>query len=181
MIDSERLALQARKCLPSLFAMVSFFFGVALASPTFDDDYDAKPWAEIEVTLPSAPQEKNLLSFAVGAVRDTRFMIDKTSLSIGVDGVVRYTLVIVGSGGARNVSYEGLRCETRERRYYAFGHADGTWGKARSNKWLPIRGGTNNPHVELHGAYLCDLGVPLFTTDEILRRIRERTQVDYDK
>ena len=107
-------------------ALAAGISGFASANPNFDDEYDAKPWTEVEVVLPPYPQEADLLSFRVGAVRDTQFMVDTKSVSIGSDGVVRYTLVVIGSGGARNVSYEGLRCATGERRFYAFGRLDKT-------------------------------------------------------
>ena len=152
-----------------------------IAAPALEDESDVKAWAEIEVALPPYPKESDLLSFRVGAVRDIQFLIDTKSLSIGQDGVIRYALVIVSSSGARNVSFEGLRCETREGRNYAFGRGDGTWAKARSNQWQPIRGGSNNPHVELHASYFCADGTPLFTVDEILRRMRELSKVQYGK
>jgi hypothetical protein len=37
------------------------------------------------------------------------------------------------------VSFEGLRCETAERRIYAFGHADNTWSRARGANWEGIK------------------------------------------
>ncbi len=159
----------------------SVVVGEAGASPALEDESDVKAWAEVDVALPPYPKDSDLLSFRVGAVRDMQFLIDAKSLAIGQDGVVRYALVIVSSSGVRNVSFEGLRCETRERRNYAFGHADGTWAKARSNRWLPIRGGSNNPHVELYASYFCDDGTPFFAVDEILRRMRELTKVHYGK
>ena len=155
--------------------------GAVRAAASFDEDYDAKSWTEIQVALPPYPQAEDLLSFRVGAVRDTQFMIDRKSIAIGSDGVVRYSLVVVGSGGARNVSYEGIRCVTGERRFYAFGRTDGTWGKARSNQWVTIRGGTNNHHVELYTNYLCSMTTPLSDVDEILRRVRSKAQIDYGK
>lgn len=162
-------------------ALAACVSGFASANPNFDDEYDAKPWTEVEVVLPPYPQEADLLSFRVGAVRDTQFMVDTKSVSIGSDGVVRYTLVVIGSGGARNVSYEGLRCATGERRFYAFGRLDKTWGKARTNQWTAIRGGTNNHHVELYKSYVCDVGVPVFAPEDILRRMRSKAQIDFGK
>ena len=173
--------MRGRVKLMMVGALVTGMSGLAAANPNFDDEYDAKPWSEIEVVLPPYPQETDLLSFRVGAVRDTRFLVDTKSVSIGSDGVVRYTLVVIGSGGARNVSYEGLRCATGERRFYAFGRLDKTWGKARSNQWAAIRGGSNNHHVELYKSYVCDVGVPVFAPEDILRRMRSKAQIDFGK
>ena len=37
------------------------------------------------------------------------------------------------------MSFEGLRCESGERRLYAYGHPDGTWSKARNAGWEDIK------------------------------------------
>ena len=173
--------MRGRVKLMVVGALVTGMSGLVVANPNFDDEYDAKPWSEIEVVLPPYPQEADLLSFRVGAVRDTQFLVDTKSMAVGSDDVVRYTLVVIGSGGARNVSYEGLRCATGERRFYAFGRLDKTWGKARSNQWAAIRGGTNNHHVELYTNYMCDGVVVLSRVEDILRRMRSKAQIDFGK
>ncbi|MCL2345947.1 MAG: CNP1-like family protein, partial [Desulfobulbus sp.] len=59
-------------------------------------------------------------------------------------------------GGARNVTYEGMRCQTREWRVYASGRADGSWSKARRAEWLPIRDeAVNRYHAALFLDYFC--------------------------
>ncbi|WP_263769670.1 CNP1-like family protein [Propionivibrio soli] len=142
----------------------------AWAAEGFDDDFDEKPWAEMEVQLPAFPDRSNLIPFEVGAVRDTKFWIDGNSLSVGADGVIRYALVIESSAGAENISYEGIRCATREKRLYAFGRSDKTWSKARDNQWKPIRGSSNNHHVELFSNYFCVPGAPSLGSAEDARR-----------
>ena len=117
----------------------------------------------------------------IGTPSPNAFFVDEDSVGVGADGVVRYTLVVIGSGGARNVSYEGLRCATGERRFYAFGRLDKTWGKARTNQWAAIRGGTNNHHVELYTNYMCDGVVVLSKVEDILRRMRSKAQIDFGK
>ena len=124
----------------------------------FDDEFDEKPWQEIEVQLPSFPRFEDLIPFEVGSISDKQFLIDEKSISIGSDEVIRYSLIVVSSSGARNISYEGMRCATAERRTYAFGRADETWSKARSNKWINIRGGSNSHHVALFADYFCAVG-----------------------
>lgn len=54
--------------------------------------------------------------FRVGAITDTHYFIDGSTISVGADQVIRYTLVIVSSSGAQNISYEGMRCLTAEKR-----------------------------------------------------------------
>ena len=147
---------------------------VQLLAGGFDSDYEEKTWSEIEVQLPAFPESSNLIQFQVGAVSDTKFMIDGASLSVGSDEVLRYTVVVESSTGARNISYEGMRCSTAERRFYAFGQSDRTWSKAKGNQWVKIRGTTNNHHVELFATYFCPNG-PFFVRDagDMLRALRQ--------
>lgn len=148
------------------FAFAGFVFSSSLFAVEFDNEYDEKPWAEIEVQLPAYPVADNMIPFKVGAVADTTFLIDSESLSVGTDGVIRYTLEVVSSSGAKNVSYEGMRCTTAERRFYAFGRANKTWSKARSNQWVRIGGTSNNHHVELFSNYFCPPGSPSVASAE---------------
>lgn len=143
----------------------------SFAADGFDDEFDEKPWAEVEVQLPSFPEEGNLIPFRVGASSDTVYQVDGKSLSVGADGVVRYTLLVISPSGARNISYEGMRCATAERRLYAFGRPDKTWSKARSDKWVRIRGSSNNHQVELYGNYFCKYG-HVADADEARRILR---------
>lgn len=141
-----------------VFAIALAFSSVQVPAADFDDAFDEKPWEELEIQLPAFPEQENLIPFQVGAVTDTKYLIDGNSLSVDPDGVVRYTLVLISPSGARNISYEGLRCATAERRLYAFGHPDKTWSKARSNQWVRVRGSSNNHHVELYSNYFCVFG-----------------------
>lgn len=112
-----------------------------------------------------------MIQFKVGAVADTTFFIDSESISYGTDGVIRYTLEVVSPTGAKNVSYEGMRCETGERRFYAFGRSDKTWSKARGNQWARVSGTSNNHHVELFSNYFCPPGSPTVQSAEEARRV----------
>lgn len=139
----------------------------------FDNEFDEKPWAEIEVQLPAFPEKENLMPFKVGSVADKQYFIDGKSLSVGSDDVIRYSLVVVSSAGAQSISFEGMRCVTGERRVYAFGHSDSTWSKARSNKWIKLQGGSNNHHVALFADYFCTVGERAITSpDDAIRVLR---------
>lgn len=106
----------------------------------FDRDFEAdKPWVEVAAQLPAFPKPENLIEFNVSAVTPHHHYVDAKSISVGSDNVVRYTVVIDTAGGARNISFEGLRCESGERRLYAYGHADGTWSRARNAGWEDIK------------------------------------------
>jgi len=121
---------------------------------------DDAPWAEKVVQLPPYPKEENLLEFYVGPNVSNRFFIDKTSIEPGEDGVVRYTLVIRTSGGATNVTYEGIRCDTGAVKTYGLGHNDGTWVRPRNLDWKPIENKlVNRHHAALRMEYFCTQGI----------------------
>lgn len=132
-----------------------------------DDDPDAPKWEEEVMQLPAFPQERDLREFYVSATTTHKYFIDTATLNVGKDGVVRYALVIRTSGGSINVTYEGMRCESREVKIYATGHRDGTWSMARRSEWRRIENKpTNRYHAALSRDYFCPVGNPIFTADE---------------
>jgi len=119
----------------------------------FDND---KPWKELRAKLPPPPVAKNQLPFAVSPATDNKFYVDAPSISIGKDGVIRYTLVIQSPSGARNVTFEGMRCRTEEYKVYAYGRDNGAWDKAQGGKWRPIRyHDLNRPRHVLYDDFFC--------------------------
>lgn len=145
-----------------------FALGMAsLARADFEEDYENKKWQELEVQLPAAPKQENLLPFYVSAATSNRFFIDGSTLSVGGDGVVRYVLVVLSAEGGRNVTFEGMRCEARERRIYASGRLDGSWAKTRKNEWVRIKEAyANRHHAALFLDYFCPVGVIVRDADE---------------
>lgn len=126
--------------------------------PQFEHDFEAdeKPWEEIQAQLPAAPKAAALHEFKVGGRSGHRYFLDLDALSAGADGVVRYTLVIRTAGGAENVSYEGMRCTTGERKLYAFGRPDGQWARNRYAGWTPIEARRDDSYQkELFFHYFC--------------------------
>ena len=101
-----------------LFAAVSFNAAALDIKWGTDDEFDENKveWKEIEAKIPPYPKDGNLVQFDAGPASPHRFYIDTQSLSIGDDGVVRYILVVKAAGGAVNVTYEGIRCESREQK-----------------------------------------------------------------
>jgi hypothetical protein len=118
------------------------------------------------VTLPAYPQAQDLLPFFVSAATEFRFFIDRTSLAVGKDGVVRYTLVARSPQGAESVSYEGIRCSARSYRIYATGRADRSWSQ-RDLPWRRIEPrSVQRWHNALWAEYLCPGGVPIQSAAE---------------
>ena len=130
-------------------------------------------WEEGEVTIPSWPVKQNLLEVVVDrADFPFQVFIDQQSLNIGDDGVVRYTLAIISTSGAQNTSFEGILCNKREYRRYAYGSGD-RWHKLAGSGWQRItRGGNDGYRYALYRHYLCDINGTNSSVDGILQRIR---------
>jgi len=128
----------------------------------YDFDRARKPWTEIQAKIPPYPKTENLIRFTAGAASPHRFYIDAKSVSVGEDGVVRYTLLIRTSGGATNVTFEGMRCDTRDVKIYAIGHASGGWTRSRDPKWRHIEyKEINRHHAVLYSDYFCPDKIPV--------------------
>ena len=143
-----------------------------------DFDEDRKPWKEIEARIPSYPRTGDLVPFEAGAASPPRFYVDARSLSVGEDGVVRYTLVIQAAGGATNVTFEGIRCELRQQKYYAVGRADGSWVRARNPQWRRIESqDVNRHHSVLYADAFCSGKQPHKGVREVLQLLRNSPPV----
>ena len=129
----------------------------AALATRFEADFDEeiKSWKEIQSQLPPYPQSKDLVLMEGGRAGSHNFYVDTTSISLGEDGVTRYTAVLKASGGATNVTFEGIRCETREHKLYAVGRADGTWVRARNPKWERIVSYTKPYQLMLYREFFC--------------------------
>ncbi|PTN11000.1 CNP1-like family protein [Nitrosomonas aestuarii] len=109
------------------------------AKQEFKDEFDSeKKWTEQLAQLPPYPEADNLITFDVGPISDYQHAIDATSINIGKDGVIRFTLITQSSSGAMNISFEGIRCATSERKLYAIGRDDKTWSEPRISEWQPL-------------------------------------------
>ncbi len=150
---------------------------------SFDEEFDdeEKPWQEIAVQLPPTPQQQNLAEFYLSPNATMKAYVDLNSVSIGTDKVVRYTVLTKTEGGAVNVMYEGMRCETWEKKTYAFGHPDGKWSRSRRDKWQPIRDiGANRIDAALFRDYFCD-GKMIADNENlksIVNRLKTQTRID---
>ena len=119
-------------------------------------DYGDNVWKELGVTPPAYPAAAGLVKFPTSWTTSD-VLIDGATLTVGVDNVVRYTLVIKTAGGAENVTFEGLRCETGQIRVYAFGRRDRTWVPARVSDWKAVQDTRiNRHHFEFWRDVFCD-------------------------
>jgi hypothetical protein len=119
---------------------------------------EGEGWKEQDtVSLPPWPKDGDLVEFQLdNDSRPWRNFIDGKNLKAGSDGVVRYTLVVESSSGARNVSFEGIRCSPKgDYKIYAYG-TDGSFRAVPGEEWQGIAGiGGDQLHRELHRHFLC--------------------------
>jgi hypothetical protein len=137
-----------------------------------DFDEGKKPWKEIESKIPAYPKPENLIAFEAIKASGHRFFVDEKSLSLGEDGVVRYVLVVKTAGGATSVTFEGMRCETREQKYYAVGQPDSGWTRARNSQWRPIGQQEASQHGALFDEYLCADRLRPSTPRQAIQRLK---------
>jgi hypothetical protein len=132
-------------------------------------------WKEGEVTIPAFPQEADLLPFDIAGPAESAYYVDARSISIGKDGVVRYTLVARNPAGVENISYEGIHCKEREWKPYAFGRRDGTWAPAREAAWQRVaQTSVENFRFTLYRTYFCPEGFPRRKAQEAIAEIRRQ-------
>lgn len=159
------------------FAALTSMAGSAMAQSSFEEDFDDgdKPWQEVAIQLPAAPVQRNLFPIFVSATTTQAFAVDANSLTLGADGVIRYTLVASSPSGAKSISHEGIRCTSFEKKIYAFGQPDGSWTRSRKDKWEPIRSNAaNRQHAALAQDYFC-LGLTVAgKQEEMIERIRKQ-------
>ena len=132
-----------------------------------------KAWQEATAELPAAPTAASLRQIYVSAVATNTYSVDEATLTVSDDRVVRYVLVVETAGGARNVSFEGIHCETSKWKHYASGRPDGSWVRPRVNQWREIENKPLNPHhAALFRYYFCPNGGPITKAEEGQRALR---------
>ena len=151
--------------------MVSFYTA-ADQEPLYNAPEEIE-WQEGAITLPVFPEDGNLVEFPVGSISKNRFSVDKSSLTIGADGVVRYVLVIKAPGGGTNVTFEGIHCRERQYKVYAIGRDDHSWSKLHSSEWIVIENKPlNRHHAVLNQELFCPSGAPISSIQEGLSALR---------
>lgn len=170
---------RAKRIARRLVSLLLFFHAALClpqASSGFKSDWEEKQdelnWKELEGKLPAYPKDENLAEFFVSAANSFRFFLDTTSISIGPDGVVRFTLVARSPSGASNVSYEGMRCKTGEYKAFAFGRSDGSWS-IRPTTWRKVtRLSVHRWHEALLEDYVCTVRSTPLTVADIVRGLK---------
>jgi len=130
---------------------------------------------EQDLPPPVAPREDDLREITLRNLTDNRVALDRTTLNVGADEIVRYTLVVTSPQGVRNVSFEGIRCDPSEWKLLALGRPDGTWGVPRDQEWRKVvNQGYNAIRFTLAKDYFCGLnGAPMKDAKAIFARMRK--------
>lgn len=168
-----------------LLVLAALMFGATLAasqSSGFKSEWElkqeARDWQELGVTFP-VPPKGELIEFFVSSASSFKFFIDPRSVSVGADGVVRYTLVARSRSGAENVSYEGMRCKNGSYKIFAFGN-DGRWA-ARQSEWRRIEPrSVQRWHNELYLRYFCVEGIIIRSAEEGVDALRRGGRADFN-
>lgn len=130
-------------------------------------------WKEAEIHIPPFPDDSNLLPVPTAPADTIKLYVHAGSVSRGTDRVLRFTLIVESSGGARNVLYDGIRCETREYKTYAIGTAGRTLEPVDEPKWRPIPNYARNAFQDqLYKFYACDGTSSARAPEDLIRRIK---------
>jgi hypothetical protein len=166
---------KGRRVKSGLLILLACAATAALADPAQPNDFEEPevvPWKESDYSLPPFPKEENLVEFSVAATPTAKFYVDKTAIGTGTaDNVVRYIMVVKTEGGATNISYEGIRCDSNEYRIYAVGTREGAWARSRVSEWRRFRL-YNAQQKSLANNYFCPNFDPIRTVEEGLDALR---------
>ncbi|HEC11915.1 MAG TPA: hypothetical protein ENI80_01470 [Acidiferrobacteraceae bacterium] len=132
-----------------------------------------KYWNEGETQIPAYPKDRNLMEVAGSPTDRGRLFVDSRSVTLGKDKVVRFAYVIESTSGARNVFFEGIRCDAQQYKTYAYGTPEGKWKPISDPKWQPLRYWGQSPYrYNLARDYLCAENEYARSPRDIVRRIK---------
>lgn len=135
-------------------------------------------WKEGSNQLPDYPQDNDLLEVSgPPAYRNYQYLIDGKTLSVGADGVVRYSIVIRSPSGADNVMFDGIRCTSSQIKNYAYGSTDMDGKKKfiqkQSATWKPFQSSGITGYAPILTAnYFCNFEGIMLTRQEIIQNIK---------
>ena len=149
---------------PAAFALSTCLVFAAAADSRNPDDEKVTPrddddWSEIKgISFPPVPKARNLIRVGSDSL-GTRYeyFIDGSSILLGSDDVIRYTVVLQSDTGVRNVYFEGIRCETMEARIYGYATRHGGFKPLASSTWTGLRAvGPFAYRLLLADKFMCD-------------------------
>lgn len=168
------------RTVAGLFLLAIGSTPLALAQGFLGMISDPKPPVEARMPAQLPPiAQAQAVDLPIDSLSAHRYSVDTLSLAIDDERLVRYTLIVTSTGGARNVSYEAIRCDRRELQVLALGRADGSWSVLANPVWRPIRAdlSLNRHHIELF-TRLCEGGAAAATRPErLVSRLRQPSTI----
>ncbi|GAA4329888.1 hypothetical protein GCM10023144_17170 [Pigmentiphaga soli] len=134
-------------------------------------------WEALRPLLPPVPGPSDtLLPVDSLNVNDPfHYGVDPRSVQIAPGQIVRYALVSQSDRGSRNISYESVRCGTREYRLVALAAPGGAWQRAHNDEWQPVQ--ANTVQAVLRAGVLCSGGgVATDKVPNLIARLRNWSQ-----
>ena len=113
---------------------------------------------EDAVILPPWPSDQDLITVDLSLVNfPYTLLIDEKSFSVSKDRIVHYTAILRSAGGVDNIAYEGISCNSREVKRYAYG-SRGQFRPVRKPEWrFVLKKGQDLYRNELIESYFCPL------------------------
>ena len=156
-------------------------FGVVMATAshadgvrcTTDEYGNSTIRQESKVPLPLFPEGQNLVRVGapIGSGRN-QYFVDRALIAPDNDHVVRYTVVVRGPRGVRNVMYEGFACDVREVKTYAYGNSQREFKALSRPSWGPLTyRGVKGYKGTLADRFLCDESRGYSDRDRMLGRL----------
>jgi hypothetical protein len=109
---------------------------------------DAADW--VEAAVPPAPtfSRDGLLLIDMPPHVSLKVGIAPNTIAVGMDGVVRYVVVMTNASGSVNAAYEGIHCITDEVKTYARWSSSGTWSPVSDPQWKAVSDNMPSKHAQ---------------------------------
>jgi len=108
---------------------------------------------------------------------ELRYGVDPATVTLASDGIVRYVVVAVGTSGAVNAMYEGIRCDTAQVKVYARSSGSG-WNAASGSTWRPLHEGQRHS-LQIARTGACAGHSPNRSATQIVRDLRAPADTRY--
>lgn len=131
-------------------------------------------WKELDTTLPPFPGPDRFHELPSQLPNTSlKILLVPDSIRVGEDGVIRYIMAIRSPSGASNLFYDGLRCQAKEYKIYAYASSGRKWAEMENPGWQDLNGGGSARYrLFLYRNYFCGLGGERLTQPEMRQRVR---------
>ncbi len=135
---------------------------------------EAAPWKEGAYTIPPVPTDADLVTLDIAEPGSAfTVAVDVNHLSVGEDGVVRYSVALTSDSGVRNLFFEGTRCSIRAYITYAYSSDGKAFQEMTRPEWRspPSRGNGAFRNLLRENFFCSEMQQPL-SVEEMRERIR---------